>query len=203
MSDQRQIPTDPMAKAFLGDDPSKVTVMPGQKADAKKQAAIHEKFLFSEACRFGDDMVRYVMAHHKLSEAQRIWGFVLTVFCLRGDYPDGTEDFDELADQGGEDLELAKKNIVEEPERIKDIAARLREFTDAELQEAATFAERTNAYIEATKQRDGISNPQAAYALGRAFHNMRFGFPLEKGGTAAFDEFVRRASAYFERYGKR
>lgn len=203
MPERPPIPNDPMAKAFLGSDPSKVTVMPGQKANETKQAAMQEKYLLAEACRFGDDVVRYVMGHYKLSEAQRIWGFAVTLFCLRADYPDGGDDFDELADQGGEDLELPKKNIIEEPERVNDIATRLREFTDAELLEAASFAERTNAYIEATKQRDGISNPQAVYALGRAFHNMRFGFPLEKGGTAAFDEFVRRASAYFERHGKR
>lgn len=202
MTKQQPIPTDPMAKAFLGNDPDKITVMPGQKADEKRLAASQERFLLAEACSFGDDVVRYVMGHYKLSEGQRIWGFALTLFCLRSDYPDGGEDFDELADKGGEDLELAKKNIVEEPERVRDIVSRLRAFSDEELQEAATFAERANAYIEATKQRDGISNPQAAYALGRAFHNMRFGFPLEKGGTAAFDEFVRRASAYFEKFGK-
>lgn len=189
----RKIPTDPMAQKFLGPNLDQVRVMTGQKANQQKQLAAHEQYLFAEACEYGDDLVRYVMGHHRLQDVQRVWGYALAVFCLRRDYPEGMTDFDELFDKGGADLELQKKNIV------KDAPAHP-QFTPEEQQEAAGFAEHVSKYIESTKHRGGLSNAQAAYALGRAFHNMRFGFPLERGGTAAFDAWVTRASAYFERY---
>lgn len=167
--------------------------MAGQRANEQRRLAAHEQFLFAEACEYGDDLIRYVMGHHRLQDVQRVWGYALAVFCLRRDYPEGVTDFDELFDKGGADLELHKKNIVKDaPEHPQ--------FTPEEQQEAAGFAEHVSKYIESTKHRGGLSNAQAAYALGRAFHNMRFGFPLERGGTAAFDAWVTRASAYFERY---
>lgn len=196
----RKIPTDPMAQRFLGPDLDKIKVVAGQRANEQKQLAAHEQYLFAEACEYGDDLVRYVMGHHRLQDVQRVWGYALAVFCLRRDYPEGVTDFDELFDKGGADLELQKKNIVKDPERIKAITEALPPFTLEVQQEAAGFAEHVSKYIESTKHRGGLSNAQAAYALGRAFHNMRFGFPLERGGTAAFDAWVTRASAYFERY---
>jgi len=196
----RKIPTDPMAQKFLGPDPDKIRVMAGQRANEQRRLAAHEQYLFAEACEYGDDLIRYVMGHHRLQDVQRVWGFALVVFCLRRDYPEGVTDFDELFDKGGDDLELHKKNIVKDPERIKGITAELAPFTAEEQEAAAAFAEHMSKYIEATKHRGGLSNAQAAYALGRAFHNMRFGFPLERGGTAAFDACVTRATAYFERY---
>lgn len=189
----RKVPTDPMAQRFLGPNLDQVRVMTGQKANQQKQLAAHEQYLFAEACEYGDDLIRYVMGHHRLRDVQRVWGYALAIFCLRRDYPEGTNDFDELFDKGGADLELQKKNISQEtPEHPQ--------FTPEEQQEAAGFAEHVSKYIESTKYRGGLSNAQAAYALGRAFHNMRFGFPLDRGGTAAFDAWVTRASAYFERY---
>lgn len=194
---------DTTAKRFLGSQLDEVRVIAGQKADEKKQLAAQEKYLLAEACQFGDSLVHYVMGHRKINELQRVWGFALSVFCLRADYPEGVEDFDTLVDRGGEDLRLAATNTVQDSERAKQILRELPVFTDEEQRAAATFAERMTKYIESTKNRKGLSNPQAAYGLGRTFHNLRLGFPANQGGTVAFDEFVRRSSAYYERFKPR
>jgi hypothetical protein len=191
---------DATARRFLGSNLDEVRVIAGQKADEKKLVASQERYLLAEACQFGDILVRYTMAHRKLSFEQRAWGFALSLFCIRGDFPEGLEDFDELADQGGNDLELSHKNVVTDAERASRIAKELPEFSQTGLQDAAGFAEQVSKYVETKKHQMGLSNPQAAYGLGRAFHNLRLGYPLSEGGTAAFDELTRRASGYYERF---
>jgi len=191
---------DATARRFLGSNIDDVRVMAGQKADDKKLLASQEKFMVAESCEFGDIIVRYTIAHRKLSLEQRAWGFSLALFCIRGDFPEGVEDFDALADQGGDDLELSGKNVVTDVERAKSIADDVAQFSEIALREAGKFSEQVSKYVETKKHQMGLSNPQAAYGLGRAFHNLRLGFPTNAGGTAAFDEFVRRASGYYERF---
>lgn len=191
---------DATARRFLGSNLDQVRVMAGQKADDQKLLASQEKFLMAESCEFGDILVRYTMAHRKLTIEQRAWGFALALFCIRGDYPEGLEDFDGLADQGGDDLELSEKNVVTDTERAKAIADALPQFSETALQEAGVFSEQVSKYVETKKHQMALSNPQAAYGLGRAFHNLRLGFPIAMGGTAAFDELTRRASGYYERF---
>lgn len=191
---------DATARRFLGNDLDEIRVIAGQKADDKKLLASQERYLIAEACEFGDVLVRYTMAHRKLSFEQRAWGFALALFCIRGDYPEGLSDFDSLVDQGGDDLELSSKNVVTDAERVKSIVDDLLQFSEKALKEAALFSEQVSKYVETKKHQKGLSNPQAVYGLGRAFHNLRLGFPLSEGGTAAFDELTRRASGYYERF---
>lgn len=190
---------DAATQRYLGSDPSAIRTIPGQKADPQKVGAMQEKYLMADACRFGDILVRYVVAHHKLSFEQRVWGFTLALFCIRGDYPDGTEDFDVIADAGGYDLTLSdkNKNVITDEEQAAQFALELPVFDPSAQHNAAQFAEQVTRYIEMKKQQQGVSNTQAAYGLGRAFHNLRLEYPRDKGGTAVFDELARRAHSYY------
>lgn len=184
-----------MAQRFLGTNLDEVRVVAGHQANEKMLVASQEKYLLAEACRYGDILVRYTSAHRKLSFEQRVWGFSLALFCTRGDYPEGLEEFDKLADQGGDDLDLATLNHTRASE-VEQPA----ELSIPDQQEAAQFAEAAARYIATKKRQMGLSNPQAAYGLGRAFHNLRLGYPRSDGGTAVFDVLAARAWDYYERY---
>lgn len=189
---------DIIAKRFFGT--SNVEVIKGQKADAQKQQKIQERFLLDEARNFGDILVRYIIAHRKLSKEQRAWGFGLALFCLREDYPHGIDDFDELIDEGGASLTLNEQNIITDEKHIAKVKEELLPFADTKQHQAAVFAENVSKYIETKKHQLGLSNPQAVYGMGRAFHNLRLGYPLKEGGTAAFDELMSRANGYFRKF---
>ena len=123
---------------------------------------------------------------------------MLALLCQRADYPEGEAKFDELADQGGKDLQYdGPNNTLPEDEAAK-VVQNLPPLEDARFEEAAKFAETFSAYISMKKQQLGVSNPQGAYGLGRAFHNLRFGFPKSEGGSAAFDEYAKRAGRYYD-----
>ena len=206
---------DAFTQRFFGNE--KVQRIDGQKANEEKQAAMQERFLMDEACRFGDTLIRYVVAHRKLSTAQRAWGFGLALFCLRGDYPEGIEDFDDLIDMGGESLTLRESNESAVTQIASTATAtttatttatatatatclHTSTFNETEQHAAAALAENISKYIERQKQQKGLSNSQAAYGIGRAFHSLRTGYPPEEGGVAAFDEIISYASEYYELY---
>lgn len=191
---------DDFSKQFLGEAKS-ISVQRGQQMSSDKLEKARNQYLLDEACDFGDTLVRYVVAHRKLSIYQRVWGFSLSVFCLRKDYPEGGEAFDELFDKGGEDLEIAVMGEIPESE-VEAVQKELPVFTDAQLRKAAVLAETTTGYVEQLKKRKDMSNAQVVYALGRAFHNLRSGLLKEHGGTAAFDLYVERALAYLNEDGE-
>lgn len=194
----RQI--DDQTKRFLGvtrDD--QVQVMKGQTADEKRLRSMREKALLAEACEFGDILVKYIGLHHKLSFHQRAFATALGIFNVRFEYPEGSDKFDDLADQGGDDLHLDTTSEVSDEAQAEEIRRGLRPLEGESLVEAAKFAETFAKYITMKKHSMGISNPQAAYGLGRAFHNLRLGFPMEEGGAIAFDKLALQAGEYFDR----
>lgn len=136
-------------------------------------------------------MVNYVINHPKLTPAQRAWGFMLGLFCVREEYPEGVSTFDEFIDKGGDDLKL-EKTTESAPDKI-DSALEGPLFDGA-----AEFAELFAKYVSKTKRGIGLSNPQAAYGLGRALHNLRSTFPEENGGPVGFDHWASEASAYYK-----
>lgn len=190
---------DPSVKRFLGvRNDEDVKIIPAQQAEGKRLVDARERYLLSEACEFGDILVGYVGDHHKLDLGQRAWGVVLAMLCQRADYPEGAEKFDELADQGGQDLQYDGPNNTLSEEDAAKVVQTLPPLEDARFEEAAKFAETFSAYISMKKQQLGVSNPQGAYGLGRAFHNLRLGFPKNEGGSAVFDEYARRAGRYYD-----
>lgn len=189
---------DPEALRFLGvQNTEDVRIIEGQKAKADKVQAQTEKFLLEEACGFGDSLVHYVAAHSKEYPPQQlIWGMSLGTLCLREDYLDGVDKFDELADQGGKDLKLEVKPPAYTAEE-KVTIRRKATLTPDETLNAAKFAELYAGYVAMKKRQTNISNVQIAYALGRAFHNLRLTFPDDEGGRIAFDTLAEQAGAYF------
>lgn len=190
---------DPTALRFLGvQNMQDVRIMEGQKGQAEKVQVQTEKYLLEEACGLGDSLVRYVTAHTKdYTLPQLIWGTVLGTLCLREDYLDGTNKFDELADQGGQDLKLdAKPPAYLTEEQCAKIIRTIR-LTDAAMLVAAKFAELYAGYVAMKKRQTSIANVQIAYALGRSFHNLRMTFPETEGGRVAFDELAHQAGVYF------
>lgn len=187
-------------KRFLGVNSIKdVEVVEGQQADANRQAQAFEQRLIAEAIEYGDSLMRYVIGHHRLSPAQRAWAIVLGILNVRREYP-SPEEFDELADRGGADLQLQTRNVITDPDRIAEIARDLPPFDNEELRGAAKFAEQFAGYIGMKLRQMGVDARQSVYGIGRVMHNVRFTFPMDQGGTAAFDELARRAGAYYDRY---
>ncbi|MHC4619097.1 MAG: hypothetical protein ACYTEQ_15240 [Planctomycetota bacterium] len=179
-----------------------VQVMEGQpvtEARAQKIRRAQEQSLLHEACEFGDMLVKYVGLHDKLNLTQRAWATALGIFNVRAEYPEGSVKFDDLADQGGDDLHLESTSEVSDEAQAEEIRQGLQPLEGESLEEAAKFAETFAKYITMKKHSLGISNPQAAYGLGRAFHNLRLGFPMEEGGAIAFDEWARQAGEYYDR----
>ena len=190
---------DPTALRFLGaKNAQEVQIIEGQKANAERLQAQTEKFLLEEACDLGDSLVRYVTAHsNEYTPQHLIFGMVLGTFCLREDYLDGKEKFDEIADQGGKDLKLEVQGEDLTEERIKQIIKNVQLSPEA-VQLGAQFAELYAGYVAMKKRQTSISNIQIAYGLGRAFHNLRLTFPEDEGGRLAFDELAKQAGAYFD-----
>lgn len=192
---------DELERRFLGVKAlEEVHILENQKANAERQAEAYEHQLVREACEFGDSLVRYIMGHHKLSPIQRAWAVVLGTLNVRVGYPGGGEEFDELADRGGEQLQLESTSEITDEEEKERIARELPQMTQQQYREAAAFAEAFSKYIGMKRNQLGVDRRQTAYGLGRAFHNLRLTFPMEGGGTAAFDELARRAGDYFDRY---
>jgi hypothetical protein len=190
---------DPTVKSFLGvKDESEVKVVTQQKAEGKKVLNAREQYLLAEACEFGDILVGYIGAHPSLDLGQRAWAVVLSLLCQRADYPEGVEKFDELADQGGKDLQYSGPDNTLPEEEAAAMVRNLPILEDTRFEAAAQFAETFSAYITMKKQQLGVSNPQGAYGLGRAFHNLRLGFPKSEGGSAVFDEYAKRAGRYYD-----
>lgn len=190
---------DPTALRFLGvQSMQEVRVIEGQQAKEEKLRAQTEKYLLEEACGFGDSLVNYVTAHSKeFPPKQLIWGTVLGTLCLREDYLDGVAKFDELADQGGKDLQLNNKSVEMTEEQHAEVI-RKAQLAKEEALNAAKFAELYAGYVAMKKRQTSISNIQIAYGLGRAFHNLRLTFPEDEGGRVAFDELARQAGVYFD-----
>ena len=188
---------DDTAKRFLQIGGNTPEVHEGQKADAEKQRDGWERVLLSEACEYGDDLVRYVAMHQQLESEELAWGFCLGIYCARAEYPNGGDEFDDLVDQAAKDLVLSETTVVNDQEEIAKIQMELPQFTASRLEEAAVFSENFQEFLKKKKHQVGMSNRQGAYGLGRAFHNLRRTFPADKGGSAAFDELARRAGQYF------
>ena len=198
MAEKRDL--DPIERRFLGvNSIADVHVMEGQQSNEKRRAAGYEQHLVAEAIEYGDSLMRYIIGHHKLSPAQRAWAIMLGILNVRRDYPQADE-FDELADRGGADLQLQTRNVVSDPDRITAIAKDLPAFSPEELEDAAKFAEQFAGYIGMKLRQLGVDTRQSVYGIGRVMHNVRFTFPMDQGGTAAFDELAKRAGAYFDRY---
>jgi hypothetical protein len=190
-------PLDDTSKRFLQIGQNAPEIHAGQKIDDDKLKGGWERALFAEACDYGDDLVVYTTAHHKLSPEEIVWGFCLGLYCARGVYPNGAEEFDDLGDQAAKDLVLSATTIVTDEEEIARIQTALPEFPEERFREAAVFSENFQEFLKNKKIQTGISNRQGAYGLGRAFHNLRRTFPVDRGGSAAFDELARRAGVYF------
>lgn len=196
-----KLPTmDDLAKNFLGvTKSSEVKVVSGQKANTERQQALYEQELAHEACEFGDVLVNYVGSHVDVPLAHRAFGVALGVLNLRSEYPGGGEQFDELADLGGEDLQIETKKKT--PVTAVVSSAKVTPLTEEALLAAAPFAEIFVRFVTMKKHQLGLSNPQTSYALGRTFHNLRTCFPPEDGGPAAFDQYAQQAGEYFNRAG--
>lgn len=190
-------PLDETAKQFLQIGRNAPEVHEGQKADGDKQREGWERMLLSEACEYGDDLVRYVAMHQQMSPLQLAWGFCLGLYCARAEYPNGGDEFDDLGAQAAKDLVLAETTVIDDEDEIARIQTELTPFTEQQQHEAAVFSENFQEFLKKKKHQVGISNKQGAYGLGRAFHNLRRTFPRDQGGSAAFDELARRAGLYF------
>lgn len=190
----KQLPTmDDLAKGFLGTgDPKELIVKRNQKANADKQKALYEQQLTLEACDYGDALVNYVSAHGDLDIGQRVFAVTLALINLRRDFPDGGEKYDAYVDLAGDDLKIITIPAVNDDT--------WRTLTPESQLAAAKFAETLAAYITMTKQRAGLSNPQAAYGLGRMFHTLRAGFPPAEGGPPQFDVYAKLAGEYYAKY---
>ena len=188
---------DATAQRFLGTSTAPPVVHEGQRADGERLAEQHERLLLSEACAYGDDMVRYVAMHKDLSPEEGAWGFCLGLYCARDAFPAGGDAFDDIAEQARKDLTLPITTEVTDEDAVARIQTELGEFTDEQFSRAAAFAENVASFLDRKKRQVGIGNKQGAYGLGRAFHNLRLTFPSDKGGSAAFDELARRAGIYF------
>jgi hypothetical protein len=188
---------DATALRFLGNKREEIQVIEGQKITAARREEQQEKALLQESCDYGNSLVHMTVGHRHLTPEQHAWGFALGVLCVRADYPDGPDRFDDLADQAGRDLSLSAPSFSDE--KTEKIKKDLHPLVKEEEYEAAKFAEFIAKYITMTKHRAGLSNPQAAYGLGRAFHNLRATFPPDRGGTVAFDEYARHAGMYFDK----
>lgn len=195
-----KVKLDDQTRRMLGvTDDKELQVMEGQTTDTTRLRTAREKASLREACDFGDVLVEYTVGHTDLSLPQRVWALALGVFNVRFDYPEGTDKFDDLVDQGGDDLHLDKTSEVTDEAAAEEIQQGLIPLKGDDLIEAAKFAETFAKYITMKKHQIGLSNPQAAYGLGRAFHNLRLGFPMEAGGAVAFDEYARQAGEYFDK----
>ena len=188
---------DETAQRFLQIGQNAPEIHEGQKADADKQREGWERMLLSEACEYGDDLVRYIAMHKQLDPAQITWGFCLGLYCARAEYPNGGEEFDDLGEQAAKDLVLSETTVIEDAQEIERIQTELPQFTEKAQHEAAVFSENFQEFLKKKKHQVGISNKQGAYGLGRAFHNLRRTYPASHGGSAAFDELARRAGRYF------
>lgn len=188
---------DATAKRFLQIGQDTLEVHEGQNADADKQREGWERVLLRESCEYGDDLVRYVALHQKLSPEEMAWGFCLGLYCARQEYPNGGEEFDELGVQASKDLVLAETTVITDEEEIARIQTELPQFNDIQQETAAVFSENFQEFLRKKKHQIGISNRQGAYGLSRAFYNLRRTYPKDKGGSAAFDELARRAGRYF------
>jgi hypothetical protein len=196
MTKKIQPTLDDTALRFLGNKREEIRVMEGQEAKATRLEEQRERFLLTESCEYGNSLVLMATGHRHLTPEQLAWGFTLSLLCLRADYPEGSDRFDDLADQAGKDLHLPVTTYDEET--IATIRKTLQPLVKEKEYEAAKFAEVIAKYIEMTKRRGELSNPQAAYGLGRAFHNLRSTFPADKGGTVAFDEYAKHAGMYYD-----
>jgi hypothetical protein len=158
---------DPAALRFLGvQNAEEVRIIEGQKIKEEKLREQTERYLLGEACDFGDSLVHYVTGHHKdYTPRQLIWGTVLGTLCLRADYLDGVEKFDEIADQGGKDLKLSNKSADMNEEQHAEVIRKV-QLTREEALTAAKFAELYAGYVAMKKRQTSISNIQIAYGLG-------------------------------------
>lgn len=197
----KDLTLDPTARAFLGthrDGAVEIVQRAGQKVKVEAVLDAEGRWRHEEACDFGNSLVQYVAMHEDLSVPQRVWGFSLASMCLREDYPDGTEVFDTLYESAEADLDLPGHPLTafDEDERLTRVA-KVEPMDEATLRAAAQFSEKVYAYIMKKRLGLGLHYTQAAYAIGRAFHNLRRTFPDALGGHPAFDEYVSDAGKYF------
>ena len=187
---------DDTVKNFLGVTHEKdIQVIEGQKVNDKKLAQVQDEYLLHEACEYGDALVRYVINHLKLTNEQRAWATSLGMFCLRAEYPEGVDTFDDLMLDGGNDLILEKES--EDTEEVRANTKKEALQDEEVLEEAGKFAELFAKYTANLKKNLGVSNPQAVYGLGRAWYTLRRAFPEESGGPAGFDYWASQAGDYF------
>jgi len=193
---------DDVTKRLLGvKDSAQIHVMEGQTADADKLRAANEQYLLQEACRFADILVHYIGDRSMYTMGQRAFALNLSIQCLRFEYPERGDKFDEIADQGGEDVvdTAPTTNMAAVDAAADAVEQGLRDTKSEVFIKAAKFAETLTNYVTMKKDQLGISNVQCAYALGRLFHTMRTQFPADAGGVTTFDEYAQIAGRYFER----
>lgn len=179
---------DEFSQQFLGS--KDVQVHQGQTADKTKLERMREQYLIQEAAEFGDIITNYIANHPRIDPTQRAFGLTLSILNLRHAYPAGTDLFDDLADQGGKDLQISATPV---PDAANAPATRL---SDAAEETAAQFSELLTKYVTMKKNQLGTSNYQTAYGLGRAFHNLRSLYP---SGPEVFDTYAAQAGEYFAR----
>ena len=179
--------SDRFSQAFLGDGPQ--TVQHDQTVDPEAQAAAYNGYLQDEAVELGDSFVQWVAAHKTIPIHARAWGFVLGTFCTRAEYPGGVAAFDSIVAAAGEDLDLPRKEF--DPPNIP-------EWTTEAMHHATQFAELSAGYVSLVRRQRSISDQQAAYGIGRAWHNLRETFP--QGGPVGFDVLAREAADYFAQH---
>jgi hypothetical protein len=195
---------DPAALRFLGvQSANEVEMRTNQKADAAKQAAAVERVLIQEACDLGDSLALYATAHKETYTMPQIaWGVVLGTLCLRADYTDGVEKFDDLAQLADKDLDAEAGDAAQAaaPAPSGDntmgavACATAHTLTPEEEVGAARFSEMYAAYIHMKKKQTNVANNQLAYALGRALHVLWRSYPK---GQDAFRALADQAGAYF------
>jgi hypothetical protein len=177
---------DQFAQTFLGQDDAQVHQ--GGHVDPVAQAEAHQDYILEEASTFGNNFVQWIAAHKTVPIHVRAWGFVLGIFCIRAEYPAGAIEFDRIVAQAGEDLDLpGKSHANDDP---------LPPWTEITMRQATNFAELTSGYVALHRRQTDVHDDQAAYGIGRAWHNLRTTFPF--GGPEAFDTVAAHAVRYYE-----
>jgi hypothetical protein len=180
-------------------DPEQLEKHEGQKIDQDKAVAARERFFMEEACDYGDEIVKFASLRLvKYTPEQIVWGFCVGLYCLRRDYPGAAQAFDDIVERAGKELKVTATGAITDEAEIKKIQDGIVPFTEEEERVAVQFAEVFLQYISRSRKQTGVSEGQTVYGLGRSFHNLRLTYPKEKGGTAAFDTYARKAGNYYQ-----
>lgn len=177
----------------------------GKTATEEEVVSHEERMLHLEACDVGDNIVQYVMSHLDLTMKQRAWGFCLGTFVLVSDFPGEDEvgtTFDAIAEKANKELSLeaGAENEGTDDEGVKTVGETEEvDGDEAGLVAAGEFAENVTRFIDRHIRQGGLKPVAGAYAMSRAFHNLRRTYPDREGGRGMWDKLARSAGEYYEK----